>query len=142
MHDRKAVQLESSVPAHRPPLPAQADRLDSLERENAHLRAIAQNVLCVYGHRKEGSCELGYPGCACMDDLIALTGWMPDSPLDPVIRLQDRVTVVELRLLKARELLRMTVRYLQSTAEGFDAERIPSKASGARAMADMLEAAL
>jgi hypothetical protein len=44
-----------------------------LRRENTHLRAMVGKVECPYGHRlPTGFCALGYPGCACEDDLVAL----------------------------------------------------------------------
>jgi hypothetical protein len=46
-----------------------------LKAENTALRAIVAKVECVYGYRdpESGACKLGYPGCACADDIAALT---------------------------------------------------------------------
>lgn len=42
-----------------------------LETENAALRALLAQHTCVYGYRSDaGVCALGYPGCACADDLV------------------------------------------------------------------------
>ena len=45
-----------------------------LEAENVILRGVlAENNICVYGHIDKGEtiaqCKLGFPGCACADDL-------------------------------------------------------------------------
>jgi hypothetical protein len=72
------------------------DRMNTLERENAHLRIMAASVRCPYGHRDvSGSCELGYPGCACMDDLLALQSWCPEDEQKAVVRLGKRVAEAE-----------------------------------------------
>lgn len=41
-----------------------------VKMENSCLRALAAKHGCVYGHQKDGVCSLGYPGCACADDLM------------------------------------------------------------------------
>ena len=41
-----------------------------IKDENTALRVIAQKVQCVYGMKKDGHCQLGYPGCACADDIV------------------------------------------------------------------------
>lgn len=42
-----------------------------LKDENTTLRAISSKHGCVYGMQSEsGGCQLGYPGCACADDLL------------------------------------------------------------------------
>jgi hypothetical protein len=55
-------------------LAALVEEAQRLERENTHLRGIvATSNVCVYGHRlPDGICSLGYPGCACEDDIVAL----------------------------------------------------------------------
>ena len=50
--------------------------LDRLEKENTTLRAmVVQAGVCPYGGKEPGApmntCRSGFPGCACMDDLIA-----------------------------------------------------------------------
>lgn len=75
---------------------ATTDRVNKLERENTHLRIMAASVRCPYGHRTVGgSCELGYPGCACMDDLMALTAWCPEDENKVAVRLGKRLAEAE-----------------------------------------------
>lgn len=59
------------------------------ERENTHLRVTLQDRgHCPYGHFKATSgCELGYPGCACMDDLLALQAWCPEDEEKAAVRI-------------------------------------------------------
>jgi hypothetical protein len=42
----------------------------AIKDENTALRAIAVKVQCVYGMTKDGVCQLGFPGCACADDVL------------------------------------------------------------------------
>jgi hypothetical protein len=61
-------------------LAALRERLDEAERENTALRAMQVGVKCAYGYKNaDGVCALGYPGCACMDDLCATMEWGPDD---------------------------------------------------------------
>lgn len=47
------------------------DELTRFGDENTTLRALVATRKCVYGHNQKGEgCELGYPGCACADDLL------------------------------------------------------------------------
>lgn len=72
------------------------DRVNTLELENHHLRVMAASVRCPYGHRAVGgSCELGYPGCACMDDLVALQAWCPEDEVKVAVRLGKRIALAE-----------------------------------------------
>jgi phosphoglycolate phosphatase-like HAD superfamily hydrolase len=43
-----------------------------VQKENTALRALVAKQQCVYGYSKNGVCKLGYPGCACADDIAAL----------------------------------------------------------------------
>jgi len=71
---------------------AQEKRIEVLNMENAHLRVIAQKIGCPYGHRNEnGACKLGYPGCACMDDLLAMQAWCPEDEEKVAVRLGKRI---------------------------------------------------
>jgi len=73
--------------------------LDSTERENVHLRLIHQKGGCPYGHASEtGGCALGYPGCACMDDLMAMAAWCPEDEDKAAVRIGRRLAATELRL--------------------------------------------
>jgi hypothetical protein len=70
-----AVQENTPLVALRRKVLAEALKVVArLERENTHLRGIvAAGPVCAYGHRlPDGICNLGYPGCACEDDLAAL----------------------------------------------------------------------
>lgn len=71
------------------------DRLDSLDRENAHLRIVHQKFGCPYGHNAKGFCELGYPGCACMDDLMAMSSWAPEDESKAAVRIGKLLFVHE-----------------------------------------------
>lgn len=93
---------------------AQAMQIDELERElsearaeletkrkeNDALRAMQVGVKCAYGYRMEnGACQLGYPGCACMDDLCATMEWGPDDlHAQANKRLQERAERAEAAL--------------------------------------------
>lgn len=49
---------------------AEIERLDA---ENTILRGLAQKVECPHKQRGgDGVCRMGYPGCACADDLMAM----------------------------------------------------------------------
>jgi hypothetical protein len=122
---------------------ALANRIDTFDRENAHLRVVAQNVACPYGHRaSNGACTLGYPGCGCMDDLIALQAWEPKEALPAVVRLARMNRAMEVRLTEAGKRIKMAARSFESIAEGFEAERVPSRAAAARSMARLMEVPL
>lgn len=67
------------------------------DMENAHLRVTVQKVGCPYGHRdpETGACVLGYPGCACMDDIMATAAWSPEDEEKAAVRLGARVRDLE-----------------------------------------------
>jgi hypothetical protein len=71
-HARKAAPAGAIVPND--VLAELVEEARRLERENTHLRGIvATSTTCAYGHRlPDGICALGYPGCACEDDLVAM----------------------------------------------------------------------
>jgi hypothetical protein len=65
---------------------------DALDRENTHLRLKMQDQGCPYGHAVDGQgCALGYPGCACMDDLMAMASWSPEDEDKAAVRLGRRL---------------------------------------------------
>jgi hypothetical protein len=118
---------------------ALTSKLDTFDRENAHLRVVAQKVECPYGHRaSNGACILGYPGCACMDDLIVLTTFSPADERPAEERLKRRIAVLERRLLNALRRLKMASDHLQSLAAGFQQTRESAKAAAVRSMANLM----
>lgn len=137
---------------------ALVDRIDTFDRENAHLRVVAQKVECPYGHRADnGACMLGYPGCACMDDLICATCFEPATKQERYIeRLEIRTRSAETRLrdceftakgleLRNRgleERVRIAASTFHSMAEGFERNAEPSKAAACEGMADLMEGRL
>lgn len=138
------AELESSLFVAALICQAQAERLDVFYRENAHLRVVAQKVDCPYGYRAaNGACMLGYPGCACMDDTMALLSLAPQLPNAALIRrLKLRADALEQRVIDAKERIRIAAKNYRSMAAGFEADRTPSKAAASRAMADLMEAPL
>ena len=147
MSEDRIRELETSLFVLSLILQAQQERVSVFNRENAHLRVIAQKVVCPYNMRgQNGGCMLGYPGCACMDDQIALTTFDMSGPGLPnaalIQRMQRRANALEVRLLNARERIDMAARNYRSLAEGFQLDRSPSKAAAVRAMADLMEAPL
>lgn len=78
--------------------------VESLQKENDALRALIAKHECIYGHRNvKGVCELGYPGCACMDDLVATMQWSPeDEGAAANKRLLDRAEAAEAELKKLK----------------------------------------
>lgn len=141
MSDRQRVaELESSLVAFALATAALEAKLDVFNRENAHLRVVAQAVDCPYGMRaSSGGCLLGYPGCACMDDLIVCTAFSPYDLSTAQERLEKRNAALHQRLLKARARITMAVKSFRSMADGFHLNHEPSKAAGAQSMADLLE---
>lgn len=113
---------------------ALTERLDVFGRENAHLRVKVQQLGCPYGWAApNGGCLLGYPGCACMDDLICLTSYPPATPHERYVeRLEHRVNAY-------RERTRIAGASFRSMAEGFEKNREPSKAAACAGMADLME---
>jgi hypothetical protein len=50
---------------------AKTKECEELGKENSALRVMVVKHECPYGHRnKDGVCNLGYPGCACADDVF------------------------------------------------------------------------
>ena len=100
MAQRMDEQIEGSL-CENARLQAEITRLraevDSKEMENVHLRVTAQKVGCPYGHRDQetGACVLGYPGCACMDDVMATAAWCPEDEEKAAVRLGARVRDLE-----------------------------------------------
>jgi hypothetical protein len=124
---------------------ALSERIETFARENAHLRVVAQQVRCPYNHRTaSGACILGYPGCACMDDLIVVLGFAPTEGTDmrAINRLVAKNHVIEQRLTNGQRRLTDGVRQFRLIADGFRREREPSKAAAIDGLADMLAAPL
>jgi hypothetical protein len=141
MRDRQRVaELESGLVALALAIAALETKLDTFDRENAHLRVVAQGVDCPYGFRAQnGGCLLGYPGCACMDDLIVCTAFSPYDQSTAQERLEARNAALHRRLLTARKRITLAVKSFRSMADGFHLNHEPSKAAGAASMADLLE---
>lgn len=105
---------------------SEQDRMNALKQENAHLRVMAASVRCPYGHRSVGgSCELGYPGCACMDDLLALQSWCPEDEDKPVVRLGQRLRQAEAQFLTAADKLDELASQLQALATNLRYRLLP-----------------
>lgn len=86
-------------PAIRTRLAVFFDAFDSMDRENTHLRLKLQAEGCPYGHASAGSgCELGYPGCACMDDLLAMQSWAPEDEAKAAVRISRLLFATQLAL--------------------------------------------
>jgi hypothetical protein len=86
---------------------------------------------------------MGYPGCACMDDLFTLLDFDPDHSDDMAQRrLRRRVTVLQERLAEARRLIRIAKHNYQAQADGFRAENNGPRMVAAQAMADLMGGAL
>ena len=73
---------------------AEAD-VTKLSKENTALRALVAKHTCVYGHNKDGVCELGYPGCACADDIAVIASDCDGSVERMKKRYEDRITALE-----------------------------------------------
>ena len=78
--DEKRLQellvLEQENTTLRTQLAKLQDKVAELGKENTYLRAaVVKAGVCVYGHKDPGApmatCSSGFPGCACMDDLMA-----------------------------------------------------------------------
>jgi hypothetical protein len=131
--DPKIAELESALFVASLMLAAQHGRLEEFGRENAHLRVVAQRVACPYGHRHAGGCELGYPGCACMDDIIHITSYPPETDRERYVERLER------RSNGLTERVRIAASHFHSMAEGFRKSRQPSKAAACQGMADLME---
>lgn len=84
------------------------ERLDPLDAENTHLRVIHQRVGCPYGHvTASGGCVLGYPGCACMDDLLALQAWSPEDEEKAAFQIAKRLSATRAVLVDAQSALQL-----------------------------------
>jgi hypothetical protein len=138
---QKVAELESALFVSTLALAAMANKVDVFNRENAHLRVVAQNVACPYGRRaSNGACLSGYPGCACADDLIALAGFYSEDPEahDALQRLAAKNTIVELRLINAIARVREAQRQFLSMSEGFGRIGEKAKAAALAGLADMM----
>jgi hypothetical protein len=137
---QKVAELESTLFVCTVALAAMANRVDVFDRENAHLRVVAQNVACPYGMRAQnGACTLGYPGCGCMDDLMALVAFCGDEDETSALRRQaERNKVVERRLVNAIARVGEARRQFQSMSEGFNRAGEPAKAAALAGMAEMM----
>ena len=89
MHPKAQPYLDAVTdPAMRARLAVFFDAFDSMDRENTHLRVKLQADGCPYGHASATTgCELGYPGCACMDDLLAMQVWSPEDEAKAAARI-------------------------------------------------------
>jgi len=67
--------------------------VERLAKENTYLRAMAQRAGCPHDNLNEnGNCKSGYPGCACMDDLLAATfQYEEDKVMVAVDKFQEEV---------------------------------------------------
>lgn len=97
MHPQAKPYLDAVAdPATRARLAVFFDAYDSMDRENTHLRVKLQAEGCPYGHASAGTgCELGYPGCACMDDLMAMQSWSPEDEARAAVRISRRLFATE-----------------------------------------------
>jgi len=79
--------------------------IESLEMENAYLRVKVQELGCPYGHDVSGmsGCPLGFPGCSCMDDLLATMAWCPEDEEKANVRLGKRIKELEGAVERMRE---------------------------------------
>jgi len=131
--DSRVRELESSLFVAGLIAQTFVERLAVFDRENAHLRTVAQKVACPYGHRaSNGGCMLGYPGCACMDDLYYATSYPPETTEEAY---KERL---EARLSALAERVRIAANHFRSMAEGFDRAREPSKAAACAGMANLM----
>lgn len=107
MHSHAQPYLDAVAdPQIREKLRVFFDAFDSMDRENSHLRLVVQRDHpdhCPYGHFKADGCELGYPGCACMDDLMALTAWSPEDEEKAAVRLGRLLLATRKALTSLRE---------------------------------------
>lgn len=80
---------------------------DVMDRENAHLRLKTQAQGCPYGHQSSnGGCSLGYPGCCCMDDLLAMQQWSPADDDKAAVRMGQQLAEARRILKKVQAVLR------------------------------------
>jgi hypothetical protein len=141
MRDAERVaQLESALFVSALALAAMTSRVDTFDRENAHLRVVAQNVACPYGHRaSNGACVLGYPGCACADDIIAMAAFYGDGEeVDALQRQVAKNMVVERRLNNAVARVGEARRQFMSMSEGFNRIGETAKAAALAGLAMMM----
>jgi hypothetical protein len=137
---QKVAELESALFVSALALAAMANKVEVFDRENAHLRVVAQNVACPYGWRAQnGACTLGYPGCACMDDLAALVAFYGnEDETNALTRQVAKNGVVEKRLIKAIARVGEARRQFLSMSEGFNRAGEPGKAAALAGLADMM----
>lgn len=75
-----------------------ASRFAETNAENTFLRVKAQKLGCPYSNTHEnGVCKSGYPGCACMDDLMALADFGSGDDIAALRRAHERIAVLENR---------------------------------------------
>jgi hypothetical protein len=138
---QKVAELEAGLFVSALVVRGLSDRLAIFERENAHLRVVAQNVACPYGNRAQnGACLLGYPGCGCADDLIALAAFYggPEAT-DALQRQINKNLIVEQRLVNAIARVGEARRQFQSMSEGFNRIGEKAKAAALAGLAMMME---
>lgn len=88
MHPHAAPLIDLVPEQHRAKFKVFFDAFDTMDRENTHLRLkLQENGNCPYGHFGKGGCALGYPGCACMDDLMQMQTWSPEDEAKANVRL-------------------------------------------------------
>ena len=94
------------------------DAFDRMDRENCHLRLkLQENGNCPYGHFSGSGCALGYPGCACMDDLMQLQTWSPEDETKANVRLGRVLTAHKVSLHGARTALQAAAERLTEHGE-------------------------
>jgi hypothetical protein len=92
------------------------DAFDAMDRENTHLRLRLGQNGCPYGHAAQaGYCALGYPGCACMDDLIAIQAWEPADEAKAAVRLGRLLEATKTVLDDAQQTLVGVALHLEAT---------------------------
>jgi hypothetical protein len=112
------------------------DAYDSMDRENTHLRLKLQTAGCPYGHASpERGCELGYPGCACMDDLMAMTAWSPEDEDKAAVRLGQRLQATERALENLQQAALGVALTLMSHGDNADAQTLQQAVTRAKVTA-------
>lgn len=67
------------------------NEMNRLRKENLLLRSFIASKKgcdhCLYGFRLEnGACQLGYPGCGCLDDIVLYESQMTDALVGSLIQ--------------------------------------------------------
>ena len=107
------------------------EELNHLERENAHLRLIHARFGCPYGHGDPvRGCSLGYPGCACADDIMAMASWSPEDEDKAAVRLGRRLRATEHVLSRTQAALHLAANTLEERGRPRQAAqpRLPTEA--------------